>query len=60
MNAQVLRGPKQEIAESLARIRSEAREAIVFVAVPSDAADDLGAEIFAEMEPFAVSVRSAD
>ena len=60
MSAQVLRGSKQEIAEALTRIRGEVREAIVFVEDPLDAAAELGADIFAEMEPFTVNVGDAD
>ena len=60
MNAQVLRGSKQEIAESVTRIRGEVREAIVFVEDESDASVDPGEDIFAEMEPFTVKVGDAD
>ena len=35
MNAQVLTGSKKEIAESVARIPGEVREAIVFIEEPS-------------------------
>ncbi len=61
MKAQVLRGSKQEIAETVARIGGEVREAIVFVEEPSDAeVQALGEDIFAEMEPFTVRVGGAD
>jgi hypothetical protein len=59
----VLKGSREEIAEGLARIRGEVREAIVFVepsAAPSgqevlDHADD----IFAEMEPYVAEGNTA-
>ena len=60
MNAQVLRGSKQEIAESLTRIVGEVREAIVFIDEESDASVDAGEDIFAEMEPFTSSAGGAD
>ena len=61
MKARILRGSKQEIAETVARISGEVREAIVFVEEPSDsAAPALGDDIFAEMEPFTVKVGGAD
>ena len=64
MKTHVLRGSKQEIAEGLARIKGEVREAIVFeeeagpavpAALPSDAED-----VFAEMGPYMVNVRDVD
>lgn len=64
MKTHVLRGSKQEIAESLARIRGEVREAIVFEEEPAPGVpgaplpeDD---DIFAEMRPFMVDVQDAD
>jgi len=61
MKAQVLRGSKQEIAETVVRIGGEVREAIVFVEESSDAeAPALGEDIFAEMEPFTVRAGGAD
>jgi hypothetical protein len=61
MKAQVLRGSKQEIAEGVARISGEVREAIVFVEEPADTATPApGEDIFAEMEPFTVRVGDAD
>ena len=60
MNVQILRGSKQEIAERLVRIGGEVREAIVFVEEPSAAEAAAGEDIFAEMEPFTVSVGGAD
>ena len=56
MKAHILRGTKEEIAESLSKISGEVREVIVLV-------DDLGAmestsaiepDIFAEMRPYMV------
>ena len=60
MNAHVLRGSKQEIAESLTRIVGEVREAIVFIDEEPDASVDPGEDIFAEMEPFTSSASGAD
>lgn len=61
MQAQVVRGSKQEIAETVVRISGEVREAIVFVEEPADAAAEApGEDIFAEMEPFTVRVGDAD
>jgi hypothetical protein len=61
MKAKVLTGSKSEIAETLARIEGDVREAIVFVEEPSDSVtqpptDDL----FAEMERYTVKVGGAD
>ena len=61
MKAQILRGSKQEIAETVVRISGEVREAIVFVEEPSDSTPPaLGEDIFAEMEPFTVRTLGAD
>ncbi len=61
MKAQVVKGSKQEIAETVARISGEVREAIVFVEEPSDQTQTpSGEDIFAEMEPFMVKVGGAD
>ncbi|MFZ5830954.1 MAG: hypothetical protein ACOY3P_12745 [Planctomycetota bacterium] len=60
MSVQILRGSKREIAESVARISGEVREAIVFVEEPSDAPPATVDELFAEMEPYMVRVGSAD
>ncbi|MEN6452455.1 MAG: hypothetical protein ABFC96_18355 [Thermoguttaceae bacterium] len=59
MAVQVLKGSKQEIVERLAQIPGEVREAIVFVDEPIDSFPE-GEDIFAEMEPFTVSVGWAD
>jgi hypothetical protein len=62
MKTYILRGSKPEIAEGLARISGDVREAIVFVqepvatpAEPSEAED-----IFAEMRPFMVDAPDID
>ncbi len=61
MKAQVVKGSKQEIAETVVRIDGEVREAIVFVEEPSDQTPiPSGEDIFAEMEPFTVKVGGAD
>ncbi len=61
MKAQVLRGPKQQIAASVARISGEVREAVVFVEEPSDPVQKVaGDDIFAEVNPFAVKAVGAD
>ena len=64
MTARVLTGSKQEIAQKVAGIDGEVREAIVFVEEPSQAPRlPVGAcagELFAEMEPYMVQVGDAD
>ena len=64
MKTHVLRGSKQEIAESLVRIRGEVREAIVFVEEPTPAAPGGhtpdAEDIFAEMRPFMVDAHDLD
>jgi len=61
MKAQVVKGSKQEIAETVVRIDGEVREAIVFVEEPSAPTQaPSGEDIFAEMEPFMVQVGGAD
>jgi len=61
MKAQVLKGSKRQIAETVVRISGEVREAIVFVEEPSEAPEGgSGEDIFAEMEPFTVRVGSAE
>ena len=64
MKTHVLRGSKQEIAESLVRISGEVREAIVFEeelapAAPEAAPHDTE-DIFAEMGPFMVDAQDVD
>jgi hypothetical protein len=64
MKTHVLRGSKQEIAESLVRISGEVREAIVFVEEAAAAAPAAGSpdaeDIFAEMLPFMVDGPDVD
>ena len=64
MKTHVLRGSKQQIAESLVRISGEVREAIVFEEEPapaaSEAANDRIEDIFAEMGPFMVDAQDVD
>lgn len=62
MATHVLRGTKQEIADSLVRLPGEVREAIVFVDEPTmAAAGPTGAEdVFAEMRPYMVSAPDVD
>ena len=62
MTARVLTGSKQEIAQQVAGLDGEVREAIVFIDGPSDTSP-VGAnaeELFAEMEPYTVRVDDAD
>lgn len=60
MKAQVVKGSKQEIAETVARIRGEVREAIVFFEEPPDQMRAVsGEDIFTEMEPYMVHVGGA-
>ncbi len=64
MKTHVLRGSKQQIAEDLARINGEVREAIVFVDEPAPpatgAATHESEDIFAEMRPFMVDEDGVD
>jgi hypothetical protein len=61
MKAHVVRGSKQEIAETVVQISGEVREAIVFVEEPVDStAQAVGEDIFAEMEPYMVKAGRAD
>jgi hypothetical protein len=61
MKVEIVRGTKQQIAETVVRIPGEVREAIVFVEEPSDSIAELsGEDIFAEMEPFTVRVGDVD
>ncbi|MEX1096650.1 MAG: hypothetical protein WED34_11420 [Planctomycetales bacterium] len=63
MKSLVLKGSKQQIAEDLARISGEVREAIVFVEEPnraSDAGGPAGEDVFAEMLPYMVDVERVD
>ncbi len=62
MKTHVLRGSKQEIADSLTRISGEVREAIVFEEEPATASGPAsgGSDLFAEMRPFMVDVPEVD
>jgi hypothetical protein len=62
MQAHLLRGTKQQIAENLARMPGEVREAIVFVEEPApvDARMSDSEDIFAEMRPYMVNVEGLD
>jgi hypothetical protein len=62
MQAHVLRGTKQQIAENLARIPGEVREAIVFVEepAPAEAWTPDREDIFAEMRPYMVDVEDLE
>ena len=59
MKPRVLTGSKQQIAEKVAEIDGEVREAIVFVDEPP-ASGGSAADIFAEMEPFTVRQAGVD
>jgi len=62
MKAHVLRGSKQQIAESLVRITGEVCEAIVFEEEPAALAPGPhnAEDIFAEMTPFMVFAQDVD
>lgn len=62
MKTHVLRGSKQEIAESLVRINGDVREAIVFEEEPTalDAAPNDSMDIFSEMRAFKVDAPHVD
>ena len=62
MQAHVLRGTKQQIAENLSRMPGEVREAIVFVEEPAPVEARMAdrEDIFAEMRPFMVNVEDLD
>lgn len=64
MVTHVLRGTKQEIAERLAAVDGEVREAIVFVEEPATTSAPDGAapatDIFVEMLPFMVDADDFD
>lgn len=59
MKAQVLTGSKKEIADSIAQIQGDVHEVIAFIEEPV-AASEQREDIFAEMEPFTVTVGGAD
>ena len=62
MQAHVLRGTKQQLAENLAQMPGEVREAIVFVEEPAQAEARMpaGEDIFAEMRPYMMTVEDLD
>ena len=66
MTARVLTGSKQEIAQKVASLEGEVREAIVFLEEPADlrpAGAEAGQDaenIFAEMDPYTVHVGDVD
>ena len=63
MTARVLTGSKYEIAQKVASLEGDVREAIVFVAEPSVISMPKGAsteELFAEMEAYTVQVGNSD
>jgi hypothetical protein len=70
MTARVLTGSKQEIAQKVANLPGEVREAIVFVEESTDLGSRGGEssvevareaeDIFAEMEPYMVHVGDVD
>ncbi|NLX20444.1 MAG: hypothetical protein GXY55_02075 [Phycisphaerae bacterium] len=61
MKPQVLRGSKQTIAETVAGLAGEVREAIVFVEEPTAHTGVTGSEdVFIEMEPFTVHAGDVD
>lgn len=61
MKAHILKGSKQEIAETVIRISGEVREAIVFVEESAESqVQPLGEDLFAEMKPFTVTTGGAD
>ncbi|MCI0380954.1 MAG: hypothetical protein L0215_25500 [Gemmataceae bacterium] len=62
MKTHVLRGSKQEIAQSLVRINGEVREAIEFEEEPATpaTAPHESEDIFAEMGPFMIDAQDLD
>lgn len=66
MTVRVLTGSKQEIAQKVASLEGEVREAIVFVEESADLRSPGGEgapdaeDIFAEMEPYMVHVGDVD
>lgn len=59
MTARILTGSKKEIAEKVAGLDGQVREAIVFIEDPF-APQPPAADIFAEMEPLTVRQNSVD
>jgi hypothetical protein len=62
MQAHVLKGTKQQIAENLSRMTGEVREAIVFVEepAPTEARMSGSEDIFAEMRSYMVDIEGLD
>ena len=62
MQAHVLKGTKQQIAENLARMPGEVREAIIFVEEPAPVEARMSGsdDIFAEMRSYMVDVEGLD
>ncbi len=65
MTARVLTGTKQEIAQKVASLEGEVREAVVFLEEVSDRRPDSESardadDIFAEMDPYMVHVADVD
>ena len=68
MTARILKGSKQEIAQQVANMDGDVREAIVFIEDPAEASkranpaappEDVE-DIFKEMEPYMVHVGNVD
>jgi hypothetical protein len=64
MPARVLTGSKQEIAQKVANLEGEVREAVVFVeeslGASAQSAPETVEELFAEMEPYTTTVGDFD
>ena len=61
MKAHVLRGSKQQIAEGVARMNGEVREAIVFVEEPLEKKPEITkGNMFSEMDSHIVNVKDVD
>jgi hypothetical protein len=61
MKVQVLKGSKQQIAQSVAEIPGQVLEVVVFVEDPSDTGSaEASEDMFAEMEPFTVKAGDVD
>ena len=62
MTARVLKGSKQEIAQQVANLEGDVREAIVFIEPPLGASIEPVPveELFKEMEPYMVNVGNVD
>lgn len=63
MTARVFTGSKQEIAQKVASLDGDVREAVVFIEEPASTSQDAPAtaeELFAEMAPYTVNVAQVD